>query len=480
MQKLVDRVGPSLALIASNVMRSLAYLLPALAIGWAAGVDALLMWMLFISVLSTQNLLMMGLPQVFIRAIASARNATRDADEGAPYEIRNGFQFTSCQLALREVQQVQTLFFAVFTLVITALLAVAWGLILARPAAAGGLVRDAAWAWGLITVLTPLRIEINRILALLHGLQDILVPRTWDAVFWTSAGLFGVMAALVTGSLFFTTLGFSAPLFAEHLILRKHLARRSQTLELPKSPRLWHWRAWPSRKRLRVYWAPTLRSGIGLILNNGGRIWVGVLFASQASPETGAAFLFALNLFGFVMMIGSTPLSAALPTMAAAYQLGDRARQIAVTLRATRAAMWLTAVTCLVILAGFAFLPALLPGDKQVNPMVWGFFSVGLLAQRLGAAHLQHYSLTNKIIWHWVDGATALGFLGAVLLFRPQAPEIFAVAVMLSHLLIYWPLAMIATRRQFPLARTWFDLRAAGGAVTFFGIGAAATIWLTQ
>lgn len=478
MQKLSIRVGSSSALIASNVSRSAAYLLPAFALVQVSGTDAFLMWMLFISVLSTQNLLMMGLPQVFIRAMAAARNVVQNAGEDVSYDVRDGFQFNDCLSALREVQQVQTLLFAVFALIITAFFALAWGLSMAAPASAGGLVQDAAWAWGLITALTPLRIEINRIVTLLHGLQDILVPRTWDAAFWTMACLFAVIAALVTGSLFFTALGFSAPLFAEYFTLRRHFVRSSQILGLPEVPRLWQWRAWPSRTRLSIYWAPTLRSGIGMLLNSGGRIWVGVLFASQTSPETGAAFLFAQNLFGFVMMIGSTPLSAALPQMAAAYQLGDRAHQVAVVLRAARAGMWLTAFSCLAILTGFVLFSVLLPGDRQVDPLVWVFFSVALMVQRLGAAHLQHYSVSNKIIGHWVDGATALGFLSVIFLLRPKDAEIVALIVMSSHLLIYWPLAMIATRRQFEMAGTKFDLRAAGGAFTLFSVGAAVTILL--
>lgn len=471
------QVGDTLALMASNVLRPGAYLLPAPAIAWASGADALLVWMLFISVLSTQNLLMFGLPQVFIRAIASAQTLAQGEHEGVAYEAHNGFQFTDRLSALREVQQVQTLLFSVFSLLIATVFAFAWGLSLAGPATAGGIMLDAALAWGVITVLTPLRVEINRILTLLHGLQDILKPRIWDAALWAVAGLFGVIAALATGSLLATSFCFFVPLIAEYAILRWHLGRSFQKYNLPKAPRLWQWRALPSCTRLRVYWAPTWRSGVGLVLNSGGRIWVGILFASQVDPVTGAAFLFAQNLYGLVMMLGSAPLSASLPKMAAAYQVGDRTLQISLALQSARTALWLTALSCLAILALFTLLAFLLPSDKLVDPLVWVLFSGALLAQRLGAAHLQHYSVTNKIIWHWVDGAAALGLLGAVALLKPQESLVVAGSVMLANLTIYWPLAMIAARRQFAMVGVRFDLHAAGYPVALFCVGTALILW---
>ena len=54
------------------------------------------------------------------------------------------------------------------------------------------------------------------------------------------------------------------------------------------------------------------------------------------------------------------------------------------------------------------FLTVIEAEDSFVSPTIWLLLSLTLLTQRYGAVHLQHYSITNHIFWHWLDGATGL------------------------------------------------------------------------
>ena len=42
------------------------------------------------------------------------------------------------------------------------------------------------------------------------------------------------------------------------------------------------------------------------------------------------------------------------------------------------------------------------------NPKIWLLIGFGILLERFGAMHLQIYSTTNHIIWHWLNGLTGL------------------------------------------------------------------------
>lgn len=447
--------SPPIMLAFSNFARAGSYLLPVPVLHWLGGPAPAAFWLLAVTLIGMQNLLFLGAPQIFVRMLAVARAS----------------QHHSKGLSEAAICRLMQIVFLAATVIITLLTATAGTLAMASTVAQSANPQDLWAAWSVVVLSSPLRVLLLSRLTFLNGCGDIALPRFADGMAWMLGGLLAAGAVYVSDSLLAMTLASQMPIGALGLWL---VVRGWQA-------------GWHKQLRQREpgdigaafhhVWPPTWRAGLGVLLSTGARQGAGVLLAQYASPSETGAYLLALNGLSVLMMLSSTPLQSALHRMSTLFAKDETAAHVEVAMRARNQSLWIAA-----LLAGVVamMIPAieLLPVHRAfVSLRVWGELALALFVQRYAAAHLQHYTITNRVIWHWLDGATGVVNIALCALLVPRLhAEGAALANLLSLLPVYAWVPTVLAVRQFAMAWPRVDrgvLMPLGAGVILFALACA-------
>lgn len=165
------------------------------------------------------------------------------------------------------------------------------------------------------------------------------------------------------------------------------------------------------RELLAALWSGAWRSGTGVLLNAGAIRLSSALLAQWLDPSTLAAYLIAFSILDRVNLFAMAPFYSKLPDLAADYSRGDLAR---LERNAIRGATLTILVFCAAAATiGVAFEPLLaLIGSSTpfIGHAFWWLLSLGTLVHRIGAIHLQLFTLSNKVVWHIADGVAGAIF----------------------------------------------------------------------
>jgi hypothetical protein len=383
-----------------------------------------------VTLIGMQNLLFLGAPQIFIRVLAVAR--------------ARGLQSESSERVLSEatICRLMRVVFNTASVIITLITATGGTLAVAKVIGQSANPMDLWAGWCVVVLGSPLRVALLSRLTFLNGRGDIARPRCADGLAWSLGGVFAAIAVWASGSLLVMTLVAQAPIVILCLWLMRR-GRRAQWNDLIRQHEPGGLGA-----AFREVWAPTWRAGLGILLSLGSRQGAGVLLAQYATAEETGAYLLALNGVAVLMMLTATPLQSALHSMSTHYARSETQAHIDVAAKARSQSLWLVAF----LTGGIALaipLLALFPIHRAfVSLRVWTELALGLFIQRYGAAHLQHYTITNRVVWHWLDGtAGVINILLCLVLIPRMHGEGAALANLLSLLPVYaWVPTLLAVR----------------------------------
>lgn len=437
--------SPSLMLAYSNLARAVSCILPVPLLYRDHGESGAAFWLLATTMIGMQNLLLLGAPQILVRMLAVA-------------QVQGGRPPSPAAAALPSTEDIRALMHRVFlaaAVMITLLMATA-GSHFVAPVIAASARPDALWAaWSVIVVSAPIRTALLCHLTYLNGCGILARPRLIDGTGWALSGVLAAIALRFSGSLLIMASIAQIPIIAA-TIANGRLARRHG------------WRGWrkPPTARLgrtaRAIWPPTWRAGLGVLLSTGARQGSGVLLATYVSAGTLAGYLLALNGVAMIMMLSAVPVQSALHRMARAFAAEQTNAHIAIAAIAMRRSLWVAALLCGLVALATPLLARWGPEQPFVSLPLWSVMAAGLLLQRYGAAHLQHYSITNHIVWHWLDGATGLANLALCLWWMPGHGALGAAwANTFSLLLCYAWLPTVMAVRRFRMPWPACDLDAA-------------------
>ncbi|MFD2579010.1 lipopolysaccharide biosynthesis protein [Novosphingobium colocasiae] len=429
----------------SNLARAGSCVLPVPLLYRDHGAPGAAFWLLATTMIGMQNLLLLGAPQIFIRMLAVA-------------QVGAGRQPSSSAGAAPSMADIRALMHRVFlaaTVAITVLMATA-GSHFVAPVIAASVRPDDMWAaWSVIVASAPLRTALLCHLTYLNGCGVLARPRLIDGIGWALSGLLAMIALRFSGSLLVMAIIAQVPIMAA-TIANGYLARRHG------------WTGWqePRTARLgptaRVIWPPTWRAGLGVLLSTGVRQGSGVLLAKYVSAGTLAGYLLALNGIAVIMMLSAVPVQSALHRMVQAFAAERTQAHVAIAAIAMRRSLWVAALLCGILALATPLLARWQPHHPFVSLPVWSVMAAGLFLQRYGAVHLQHYSITNHIVWHWLDGATGLVNLALCLWWIPGHGALGAAwANTLSLLVCYAWLPTVMAVRRFGMEWPACDLDAA-------------------
>jgi hypothetical protein len=204
------------------------------------------------------------------------------------------------------------------------------------------------------------------------------------------------------------------------------------------------------------------RSGLGVLLNQGAIQGSGLVYAQLAAPAEVAAYLLALRVMQGLSEVAGVPFYIRLPAMARLYAEKNAPALAASAARGMLWANWLLVAGVLALAwAGASLLAAIGSRTPFVAPAVWWMLATAILVERIGAMHLQLYSVTNRVLWHIANG------VAGVLMICTMPPAYLALGLpglplgmLIGYAAFYTPFSMACSYRAFRLKPLQVDLAA--------------------
>ncbi len=358
-------------------------------------------WYLIAAIISLQSLADLGFAPTFARMIAygmgGATSLEAKSEAGAPgaprgpnWELIGAVWHTMRRVYMR---------LAIVSLLLVASVGT---LAMLRPMRA--LVDPArGWiAWTVVVAVSAVVLGGNTFSAYLQGVDEIVLVRRWDAIMGAGAILTSFVVLLAGGRLL--ALVLANQVWAVGVVLRDWQLARSV-----HEGRFRRLRPGDHASVMRVVWPSAWRSGIGVGMNRGVTQATGVVFAQLGSSAAVASYLIGLRIIQLIADLSVAPLGSNLPRWARLRAEGRREELLASAQRTMRVIYWTFAAAVIAVgVAAPRLFAALHSHAAFVEPRIWALLGVAFFIERYGAAHIQLFSTTNKIIWHVANGVTGL------------------------------------------------------------------------
>jgi hypothetical protein len=413
-------------------------------------------WQLLATLLTLQLILDFGLAPTFARMISYALGGARlsDLQVMADSTRRPQGQREADSQTIAAIFGTLQWLYTRFGLTVLGVMAIGGTWALLKPVAQ---MEDPAYgwaAWGVVLLTSVASVWANAYSSAIQGFNEVAVLRRWEIL--TSLGQIGSA---------FLTLTLGGGLFGLICVMQAWVVFnmwRNQRLlkhirpELSKAPS----RAHPLV--LSALWPATWRSGVGILMSQGIIQASGVVYSQLASAAEVASYLLALRVITTISQFSQAPFYSKLPQMAVLYTQHKQEHMLQLARRGMALASWV--LTLGTVAVAFTIQPALaFIGSKVsfVSPTLWCLVSIAFFIERVGAMHIQLYSVTNHIVWHIANGITGIAMLlMAVALYPSQGVAGFPIAMILAYGLFYTVFAMYKTTGAFKFSLLRFESQA--------------------
>lgn len=425
------------------------------------------LWLFFTTAVNFQAILDFGHNITFARFIAYARAKSGQPQPGA------------AAVALPTLPVLLNIIGSAY-LRVTAGTALVAGLILSwmarQPIAASSHPLQHWLVWSVVCASLIIQTYGGRFIAVLQGFERVAVQR------WIEAGL-GVISNVVAGVLLVYSKTLAPAAVGSALVgvgaaCAYALASRRSTAGFSSSMPEFEPAALVDARR--QIWHAAWRSGVGILCSTGLIQMMGLSVSNLAPPARAASFMFAMRIAQVISALSQSPFYNHLPTLARKFREHDmqgvksdaRSRMLSATL---------------IVAMGFVTTGVLAPpvlqrlGSKTdfVELSIWVALGFAFLAERVGAMHMQLYTLGGRVIWHWVNGLTGMGMLaGTFLLYRSLGLIAFPLSMFAVYVAIYCSISIVRSYRLLGLEFLRFDAIAsvpAASILALFALKVAST-----
>ena len=415
------------------------------------------LWQLFSTLFLLALMLDFGLAPTFARMLSFARGGATLADMRGMAQPATQLSRPADPAVLAAlVSSLRWLYprMAIGAVLLLALLGTA---ALMRPVAQTADPQAAWLAWGVVLASTGVGLWGGVYSAALQGMDKIALMRRWEVA--TGLAQIGSSAAVLAlgGGLLALIVASQAWVVVGALRNRWLLARSHPAV----------FAVAPARQPdvLRLLWSPAWRSGLGVLMSHGLIQASGLVYSQLAPAAEVAAYLLALRLILVISQFCQAPFYSKLPRLAELHAAGCHNEQLRLAQRGMRLAYWVFVVGALVVAVGVPpLLQAIGSRIEFVSPGVWALLALAFFAERIGAMHLQLYSLTNHIVWHIANGLTGLSVLAlAIGLYGRFNVLAFPLAMLVSYSLFYCTYSLYLSSRAFSIHLRRFEARTSMG-----------------
>jgi hypothetical protein len=422
--------------------------------------EEIALYYLFAIVIGLQNLFTVGFQPTFTRLIGYAI-AGRDINSMADLrvEVASAAGSSNATVAVNveslsavcSTMRVINSWLAVAALIV---LAVGGSFLMVRPI---GLTVDtlAGWsAWAIIALAFCLRIWTSGYKAYLMGANFVALANRWQALFNLSS-IFSLFLAL---SLYPNLLLLVA---VNQLWSIFHILWSWQLCRYVTDGKFAHWSASGlNADALRMAWPRAWRSGLGFVGSKATQQSLGIVYAQYGGSAVVASYLLGMKLISVVEQFAMAPFYSKIPVLNRLRSAGNTVQLNALAQRGMAMGHWVyvLAFAGLAVL-GEAIMELIGANAPFPRPALWYVLGLAFFLQRFGGNHIQLYSTTNHIIWHWANGIQGLVIVGTAAVLGPLYGDLgFAAAILLGNL-IYAGFTAFFSYRILTSSALMFELR---------------------
>ncbi len=299
-------------------------------------------------------------------------------------------------------------------------------------------------AWLVIVVSSSLQLRSGKYRAYLCGVNKVALVAQVGAALSLLSLVSGVVCLLLGGQLFALVLVSQLAVVIGYACFR-HLALST------KEKVLWRPTSKIEKRVLANIMSASWRSITGVMFSHGVLLLTGMIVANVSDARESAAYLLAIRLIQGISSVSRVPFYVKLPHLAKLFIQADTDTIIDVARQRMLIANLLLVLGCIsVYLFGETILTVIGADTGFVSNGVWAVFSMATIFERIGAMHLQMYTLSNDVVWHIANGLA--GSL-TLLLFPPMLYSIgilgIAITLLCSNMFFYAPYCYIKNQRLF-------------------------------
>ena len=415
----------------------------------------IVVWYLFLSLITLQMLMDLGFTPTFTRIIAYGMGGI------APKELNN---IRKKQPDIKSqvpnwdtiIQVGVTMKFIYKRLsIIVFIIALSLGSLSVSSSVSESTNPDLAWiAWLVVVFTTIITLYGNYYQAYLQGINEVARIQRWQMFFVFASVVTSSVVLSVGGGLLALTLSNQVWLIANvafnrwlkntvHNGLGKAISQTKQ-----RNPHIW-----------KVVWPAAWRSGIGVFMSIGLINISGIIYAQLTTTDEVASYLLGLQIARTIINFSAAPFYSKIPVFSKLYAQQSWNELIKLAAQRMSISYW-------VFVIAFIFFGIManelldLVGSNVDFPgtLVWCLFGAAFFFERYGAMHIQLYSTSNHIIWHIANGISGIIIIVlSILLFPFFKIMAFPLSLLVGYLGFYSWYAVLYSYRKFNLSFLSFD-----------------------
>lgn len=392
---------------------------------------------LFHSVISLQMLAGGGFVPTFARFIAHSLAVVSTPGEGdsgtgrVSSDCSDGRQLAALVGTLRRI-------FLVLSLLSFPVMAGCGSLLLITPVAASSSELDSWAAWAIVAAVTPLSLYASQYSAVLQGASRVAEEQRWAGVYCLAATLISICVLSVGGGLL--ALVAVNQVFQLVTFVRLYRMTSSTLRSLPYRSEEDRY----SSSAFRMVWPNAWRSFLGVAIYSGIVSGSGLIFAQVTPSNLMAEFLLGLRIIAAVSEVSRAPFYSLIPHFNRLRACGKiEALQAAAQQSMLQSHLGFLALFGAAPVLCLYLLPLIRSNVAFPSMLFWSLLGISVYVERWGAMHLQIYSTTSDIIWHWLNGFTGVLWLILILVLTPVIGLYsYPVGMLVANSLIYTPISV--------------------------------------
>ncbi len=413
-------------------------------------------WYLFLSLITLQMLIDLGFTPTFTRVIAYGMGGI-SSKELINIRIRQPDNNKCLSPNWDTIIQVGAVMKVIYKRLsaLVFVLALSLGSLAVWKPISESTAPDLAWiAWLVVVFTTTITLYGNYYLAYLQGINEIARIQRWQMGFALASVATSSIVLFLGGDLLALTLSHQLWLIANVIFNRwlKNTVYHGKGREISQIT-----------KRLsdvwEVVWPAAWRSGIGVLMSAGLINLSGIIYAQLGETAKVASYLLGLQIIRAIVNFSAAPFYSKIPVFSKLYAQHLREQLIASAARGMFLSYW-------VFVVGFVSFGIMadwlldLVGSNVNFPssLIWCFLGLAFFWERYGAMHIQLYSTSNHILWHIANGISGIiMIILSIILFPLLDVLAFPLSILGGYLGFYSWYAALHSYKEFKLSFWSFE-----------------------
>lgn len=307
-------------------------------------------------------------------------------------------------------------------------------------------------SWIFVMCSTIITFRGGMYAAYLRGINQIAIQQKWQFYAGFIIIICSIISILINASLLLlvsiTTIGYMLS-----FIFNKKLARRYTPDE-----------GWSNiinynKEIFNKIWPSVWKSGLGVLFSYLSMQGIGILYAQITISKNSASFLLAQKVIRTITTFTNPIFYNKIPLLAKSYSENKYEKLLNIAKINIFKANWLLAISIIFIgLIIDKLLISINSNTKFVSHEIWILLGIAILLERIGAMHLQIYSVNNDIVWHKANGITGiLIFILFPFFYYKYGMIGLPLSFLVSNLFFYMPYCLNKNYKHFKLNFIKFD-----------------------